>query len=289
LGSLQHIKRKITSVKSTQKITKAMKMVAAAKLKRAQDRIIAARPYARKMADVLGRLSADVRRDIHPLLVKRECKKIEVLVVTADRGLCGGFNSNILRKASEFISDKEGAYEVSLTLVGRKSKDFFEKRGCQITQAWTNIFDRLSYQYATDIGNNLIEGFTSGTFDELYIVCSEFKSALQQRIVIEKLLPIEAAKVPEQSAAVEYIYEPSKERIFEVLLPKYIEVQIFKVLLESVASELGARMTAMDAASRNASEMISKLTLAYNKTRQASITTELMDIVGGTEALSKQK
>ena len=289
MPSLQHIKRKITSVKSTQKITKAMKMVAAAKLKRAQDRIIAARPYARKMADVLGRLSADVRRDIHPLLVKRECKKIEVLVVTADRGLCGGFNSNILRKASEFISDKEGTYEVSLTLVGRKSKDFFEKRGCQVTQAWTNIFDRLSYQYATDIGNNLIKGFTIGTFDELYIVCSEFKSALQQRIVIDKLLPIEAVKVPEQSAAVEYIYEPSKERIFEVLLPKYIEVQIFKVLLESVASELGARMTAMDAASRNASEMISKLTLAYNKTRQATITTELMDIVGGTEALSKQK
>lgn len=289
MASLQHIKRKITSVKSTQKITKAMKMVAAAKLKRAQDRIIAARPYARKMADVLGRLSADVRRDIHPLLVKRECKKIEVMVVTADRGLCGGFNANILRKASEFISDKEGAYEISLTLVGRKSKDFFEKRGYQIRQAWTNIFDHLSYQHATDIGNNLIEGFTRGTFDELYIVYSEFKSALQQRIAIERLLPIEAAGTPDTTNPADYIYEPSKERIFQVLLPRYIEVQIFKVLLESVASELGARMTAMDAASRNASEMISRLTLAYNKTRQATITTELMDIVGGTEALSKQK
>lgn len=287
MPSLQHIKRKITSVKSTQKITKAMKMVAAAKLKRAQDRIIAARPYAKKMTEVLERLTANVKREKHPLLAKRECKRIEVMVVTADRGLCGGFNANILRKASEFISEEEGVYEISLSLVGRKAKEFFEKKACQKRQTWVNIFDRLSYRYASDIADNLVENFTKGTFDELYIVYSEFKSALQQKIVIEKLLPIEAKEIPDTTRLIEYIYEPTEERIFEVLLPRYVEVQIFKVLLESVASELGARMTAMDAASRNASEMISRLTLAYNKTRQAAITKELMDIVGGAEALSK--
>lgn len=287
MPSLQHIKRKITSVKSTQKITKAMKMVAAAKLKRAQDRIVAARPYAKKMAEVLGRLTTNVKRDMHPLLAKRECKRIEVMVVTADRGLCGAFNANILRKASGFISEREGTYEISLALVGRKSKEFFERRGYQKRQAWTNIFDRLSYQYASDIAGNLIENFTKGAFDELYIVYSEFKSALQQRTVIERLLPIEGTGTADTTKLIEFIYEPSEERIFQVLLPKYIEVQIFKVLLESVASELGARMTAMDAASTNASEMISMLTLAYNKTRQAAITKELMDIVGGAEALSQ--
>ena len=287
MPSLQHIKRKITSVKSTQKITKAMKMVAAAKLKRAQDRILGARPYAKKMSEVLQRLTVNVARDIHPLLVKRECKRIEVLVVTSDRGLCGGFNGNILRKASGFISEKEGSHEISLALVGRKSKEFFEKKGYQKREAWVNIFDRLSYQYAQDIAANLIENFIKGTFDELYIVHSEFKSALQQRVVIERLLPIGAIGTDDLATQKEYIYEPSIERIFQVLLPKYIEVQVFNVLLESVASELGARMTAMDAASRNASEMISRLTLAFNKTRQAAITKELMDIVGGAEALSK--
>jgi len=264
-------------------------MVAAAKLKRAQDRILGARPYAHKMRGVLGNLSRRVNRAAHPLLQKRGTKLVEILVVTSDRGLCGAFNANIIRKALEFIREVEArGSKVTLSIVGRKARDFFRRRPWPIRQQWTDIFDRLSFEHALDIGQDLTQSFTKGTFDELYIIYNEFKSAIQQRIIVEKLFPID---VLEGSAdAVEptggsYLYEPDESELLAALLPKHFEVQTFRVLLESSAAEQGARMAAMDGATRNAGELIKKQTLYYNKTRQAAITKELMDIVGGAEAL----
>jgi len=286
MPSLQGLRRKIGSIKNTQKITKAMKMVAAAKLKRAQERILAARPYAKKMAVVLGSLASRVNRQAHPLLRKPSGTRIELLVVTSDRGLCGAFNTNILRKAVEFLREKqEAGATVTVSIVGRKGRDFFRRRPWNRRQEWVGVFDRLSYEHALDIGGDIVQQFTSGTFDELYIVYNEFKSVIQQRVVVEKLLPIESLDQEAGALGGGYLFEPNEEELLKVLLPKHIEVQAFHALMESSAAELGARMAAMDGATRNAGELIKKLTLYYNKTRQAAITKELMDIVGGAEAL----
>ena len=286
MPSLQGLRRKIGSVKSTQKITKAMKMVAAAKLKRAQERILAARPYAKKMAVVLGSLASRANRQSHPLLRKSAGNRIELLVVSSDRGLCGAFNTNILRKAVEFLRQKEEAgCAVTVSVVGRKGRDFFRRRPWTRRQEWVGVFDRLSYEHALDIGGDIVQQFTSGTFDELHIVYNEFKSVIQQRVVVEKLLPIESLDQETEKLGGGYLFEPEEEELLKVLLPKHIEVQTFHALMESAAAELGARMAAMDGATRNAGELIQKLTLYYNKTRQAAITKELMDIVGGAEAL----
>ncbi|MBI5179935.1 MAG: ATP synthase F1 subunit gamma [Nitrospirae bacterium] len=286
MPNLQHIKRRIGSVKNTQQITKAMKMVAAAKLKRAQDRILEARPYAQKMLSVLGNLSERVERESHPLLAKRGDKKIEVMIVTSDRGLCGAFNANIIRKSFEFLREKraEGC-EITLNAVGRKGRDFYRRRDFEIRKAYAGIFDRLSYQNASEIGVDIVESYEKGLFDELYVVYNEFKSAMQQRVIIEKLLPIEPSVETEIAFTADYIFEPSAKVILHSLLPKHIEVQTFRILLESNASEYGARMTAMEAATKNAKELIKKLTLVYNRTRQSMITKELMDIINGSEAL----
>ena len=286
MASLQNLRRKIGSIKNTQKITKAMKMVAAAKLKRAQDRILAARPYAKKMAVVLGSLASRANRAHHPLLRKSaKVTRIELLVVTSDRGLCGAFNANIVRKAVEFVGEKQAeGYAVAVSLIGRKARDFFRRRPWARRQEWVGVFDRLSYEHALDIGGDIIQQFRQGTFDELYIVYNEFKSAIQQRVVVEKLLPIESLE-PEEALGGSFLFEPDEEEQLKILLPKHIEIQTFHALLESSAAELGARMAAMDGATRNAGELIKRLTLYYNKTRQAAITKELMDIVGGAEAL----
>ena len=286
MPSLQGLRRKIGSIKNTQKITKAMKMVSAAKLKRAQERILAARPYAKKMAVVLGSLSSRVNRQHHPLLRRSTGKRLELLVITSDRGLCGAFNANILRRAVEFLREKqETGYTVTVSLVGRKARDFFRRRAWSRRQEWVGVFDRLSYEHALDIGSDIVENFTNGTFDELYIVYNEFKSVIQQRVVIEKLLPLESLEPDEGALGGGYLFEPDEEELLKVLLPKHLEVQAFHALMESAAAELGARMAAMDGATRNAGELIKKLTLYYNKTRQAAITKELMDIVGGAEVL----
>jgi len=286
MPSLQGLRRKIGSIKNTQKITKAMKMVSAAKLKRAQERILAARPYAKKMAVVLGSLSSRVNRQQHPLLRRSAGKRLELLVITSDRGLCGAFNANILRRAVEFLREKqETGYTVTVSLVGRKARDFFRRRPWSRRQEWVGVFDRLSYEHALDIGSDIVENFTNGTFDELYIVYNEFKSVIQQRVVIEKLLPLESLEPDEGALGGGYLFEPDEEELLKVLLPKHLEVQAFHALMESAAAELGARMAAMDGATRNAGELIKKLTLYYNKTRQAAITKELMDIVGGAEVL----
>lgn len=289
MPSLQSLRRKIGAIKNTQKITKAMKMVAAAKLKRAQDRILAARPYGHKMRDVMANLSRRMNRAAHPLLQKRTGRTIEILIVTSDRGLCGAFNANIIRKAFEFIRDSEArGAKVTLSVIGRKGREYFRRRPWPIRQQWLGVFDRLSYEHGIDIGQDLIESYTKGTFDELYVIYNEFKSAIQQRVIVEKFFPIESLDQPGEGTTRlggSYLYEPDEDELLAALLPKHFQTQAYRVLLESSAAEQGARMAAMDGASRNAGEIIKKLTLYYNKTRQAAITKELMDIVGGAEAL----
>lgn len=283
MATLRDIKRRIKSVKNTQQITKAMKMVAAAKLRRAQEDIIAARPYAQKMMNVLSSLAARTKSDSHPLLEVRDVKKVELIVVTSDRGMCGGFNTNIIRLAENFIRNNKDKFDIGLNLVGRKAKDYFKRRDLNIRQDRTLPPGRPNYKLAADIGQDVAENYVNGQFDEVYLVYSEFKSAMSQRPVVTRLLPIEPVDAGEFPG--EYIYEPSEEAILSQLLPKHIEVQIFRAILESAASEHGARMTAMDSATKNAKEMIAGLTLKYNRARQAAITKELMEIIGGAEAL----
>lgn len=289
MPSLQHIRRRIGSVKNTQKITKAMKLVAGAKLRRAQDRILAARPYAQKMAELLQGLVAGIQPDLHPFLTHREEKKADLVVITADRGLCGSFNANVIRQTLDIIREKQRmGVEIHLTLVGRKARDFFKKRPYPLRKAWVGIFDKLNFGHAAEISQEIQKAFLEREYDVCDLVFTEFRSAASQKMVVERLLPIAAVKSTQEGAEASppsHLYEPSDEEIFKELLPRYVEVQVFRALLESAASEQGARMMAMDSATRNAKEMIHKLTQVYNKTRQASITKELMDIIGGAEAL----
>lgn len=260
-------------------------MVAAAKLKRTQDRILAARPYAVRVRSVLERVSHRVNRTAHPLFHLRPTKKVEVAVVTSDRGLCGAFNANVLRRAVELLEEQERkGIQVSVSVVGRKGIDFFRRRHWPVRQQWPGVFDRLTFEHGKDLGEDVIEEYTKETFDELYVVHNEFKSVMQQEIRVRKALPIELPEEQEPAGGGNYLYEPSEEDIFAGL-PELVYILAYRVLLESAAAEQAARMTAMDGATRNAGELIQKLTLFYNKTRQAAITKELMDIVGGAEAL----
>ena len=283
---LKALRRRIVSIKSTQQITRAMKMVAAARLRRAQERIIEARPYADKMREVLQSLSLRTAPEAHPLLVRREMKRVELLAITADRGLCGSFNQNILRTVERFIRENQSSYEgISLTLVGRKGLDYFRRRQFTIVRDYVGQFRDIDYQVAAVVGKDVVEDYTSEAVDGVFLIYNEFRSPLVQRVVMRDLLPIEPLEVESDYSPVEYIYEPSAEAILSELLPRYVEAQIYRALLESVAGEHGARMTAMDAATENAQEMIEKLTLMYNKARQSAITTEMLEIVGGAEAL----
>ncbi len=286
MPSLRDIKRKITSVKKTQQITKAMKMVAAAKLRRAQDRVIAARPYARKMLAVIANLASRVERAQHPLLARRDARKVKLMVLTSDRGLCGAYNTNILRKAVEAVNQfKAEGKEVKVNVVGRKGRDFFRKRaGYTLGKVWSEL-GMIDYEKAADVGKNIVARFAAGDADEVYLLYNEFKSVMQQKVTLEKLLPVEPpAEADPFMAAVDYLYEPSAEAILSSILPKHIEVQVYRSMLESQASEMGSRMTAMDSATRNAKDMIGRLTLKFNKQRQAAITKEISEIVGGAEA-----
>ncbi len=287
MPSLQQTRRRIASVKNTQKITKAMKLVSAAKLRRAQDRILKARPYALKMGALLSNLGARVSRDVHPLLVRRPIRKVELVVVAADRGLCGSFNASIFRRATDALRAHQAqGREVSLTLVGRKARDYFRRRSLPTRHTVVNVFDKLSFDHAADLARNEMDAYLAGAFDEAWLIYAEFKSAMSSAIRLQRLMPIEAeTAASEGGAGTDYLYEPSDEDLMADLVPRSIEIQIWRALLESAASEQGARMMAMDSASRNAKEMITKLTMVYNKTRQAAITKELMDIVGGSEAL----
>ncbi len=280
------IRRRIRSVKNTQQITKAMKMVAAAKLRRAQERMFAARPYAAGLREVLSSVAVRVDISKHPLLQSREVeRKVLLLVVTADRGLCGAFNTNVIRAAQNAIAEK-GWEEVHLLPIGRKANDFFKRRSIPIRRHSTQAQHALALDTAKEIATSLIEDFTGGQFDAVYVLYNEFKSIIAQRVTLDRILPL-TRLWHEGAPATEYLYEPGPEQILNELLPKHIEFQLYRVLLESAAAEQGARMTAMEAATKNASEMIDHLTLTYNRIRQAAITKEIIEIVSGAAAASK--
>jgi F-type H+-transporting ATPase subunit gamma len=305
MPSLLDIRRRIRAVKSTQQITKAMKMVAASKLRRAQERIQQARPFANQMLRVLNSLATRVDPAAHPLLDERKTplagNRALLFVITADRGLCGSFNTNVIKSGSTFITESRDR-EVALGLVGRRGRDFFARRGFQVRYEQINLFATLKFADAQAIAKAAMEAFTGAEVDSVYVVYNEFKSVLNQRVVVERLLPIprgafsgeaqptaEMAEPPAPAAAavppVDYLYEPTPEELFKTLLPSHVEVQVFRALLESAAAEHAARMTAMDAATRNSAEMIEGLTLYMNKVRQAAITREIIEVVSGAQAL----
>ena len=285
MANLRAIRKRVSSVKSTQQITRAMKMVSAAKLRRAQDGINAARPYARKMREVVTAVAGRAGSDAHPLLSARKEKKLALLVVTSDRGLCGSFNSGLTRAVYRFLNEHSGEYEeITLFVIGRKGRDFFRRREIPIRKEYLGVLGAVSRQHADTIAGDLVGGFLDGEFDEVQIAFNEFRSAISQTTRFEKLFPVELESAAGASD-VDYLYEPGRKEILASLLPKYVETQVFRVLLESVAGEHGARMTAMDSATNNSVEMIARLTLQMNRARQASITTELTEIVSGAEAL----
>jgi F-type H+-transporting ATPase subunit gamma len=288
MASLKDIKKRISSVKNTQQITKAMKMVSAAKLRRAQEAAVSARPYAEKLHQVLVNLSSREESDAHPLLVHRGKRRALILLMTADRGLCGGFTANVSKAAERFIRDNEQGFEdIDLMITGRKGKEFLRNRvGDKIIKVHENIGAKLSYKIAAMIGQEIVSAFEDETYDAVFLIYNAFESAISQIVTLEQLLPIKAetGEVVEENTT-DYIYEPNQYEVLSQILPKMVEVQIFRGLLESNASEHGARMAAMDSASRNAADMISKLTLKYNRARQAAITTELMEIISGAESV----
>jgi F-type H+-transporting ATPase subunit gamma len=291
MPSLLDIRRRVRAVKSTQQITKAMKMVAASKLRRAQQRTQQARPFASQMLRVLNSLASRVDPSSHPLLDERATPKaagrVLLFVITADRGLCGSFNTNVIKSSGQFITENVGR-EVALGLVGRRGRDFFARRGFEVRYEQVNLFATVKYEDAKAIAKAGIEAFQSGEVDSVYLVYNEFKSVMVQKVVIERLLPIPRLEIeaPEGTAAqTDYLYEPTPEQLFTTLIPTHVEVQVFRALLESNAAFYAAQMTAMDAATRNSGEMIESLTLYMNKVRQAAITREIIEVVSGAQAL----
>ncbi len=295
MASLRAIRTRIKSVRNTQKITKAMKLVAAAKLRRAQDAVLRTRPYAEALNELLGSLAAArVAAEIppHPLMEVRENpKRIEVVLLTSDRGLCGGFNSNIIRRAQRFLVEEGDKYEViQFSTIGRRGRDFAKKRGIQTRKDYVGFFGRLRFTMAKQVADDLIVEFREKHLDAVFLLYNQFRSAIAQSITLTQLLPIVAPPSKQRTGeggfiTPEHLYEPSRPALLEHLIPRQLAMQIWRALLESEASEHGARMTAMDSATKNANEMIGRLSLQYNRARQASITKELMEIVSGAEAL----
>jgi F-type H+-transporting ATPase subunit gamma len=297
MPSLIDLRRRVRAVKNTQQITKAMKMVAASKLRRAQERMSAARPYATQLQRVLGSVASRVDSSIHPLLVAREIgpeSRTLVIVVSGDKGLCGSFNTNLIKAAAAFVL--ESAQKCALGLVGRKGRDYFVRRGFTVAFEEVGIFQRLTYADAQRIAQTAVDVFIKGDVDRVVLVYNEFKSVISQRAVVQQLLPIASADVESAAALskaeaathlaqVDYLYQPSPQEIFNQLLPRYVEVQVFRALLESNAAFFAAQMTAMDAATKNSTEMIASLTLYMNKVRQAAITREIIEVVSGAQAL----
>ncbi len=284
MAKTQDLKRRIRSVKNTMQLTKAMKMVAAAKLRRAQERIVSARPYAHGMRRLLRSLAARADRDQHPLLRSRAGRRLELAVLTGDRGLCGGFNAGILRTAAGF-AELQADCDVTIVAVGKKGRDFFRGRGT-LTSQWVDIFRSVEFATAKQIAEALTQRYVAGESDRICLVYNEFKSAIQAKPIVQQLLPIEPEQPEAGRAHGEYLYEPTERELLAALLPHYVEIQVFHAMLESVAAEHAARMTAMDSATKNAGELIDSLTLTMNRVRQASITTEIIEVVSGAEALS---
>jgi F-type H+-transporting ATPase subunit gamma len=287
-GNLIDLRRRVRSVANIQQITRAMKFVSTSKLRRAQERIFAARPYANRMLAVLNSLATRVEPGAHPLLQERDAEKVMLLVVTADKGLCGAFNSNLIKSAVQFIDDESVNRSLSLTLVGKKGVDWFKGRPWPIRHQYLNIMSRVDFDYAQEISRYICQYFAEEEIDAIYLLYNEFKSVVAQRIVVEPLLPIKKLEVDAESGVfLDYIYEQPPSVLFEQLLQRHVETQVFRAMLESEAAEHAARMTAMDAATRNSKEMIEALTLHINRVRQASITTEIIEIVSGANALEE--
>ena len=286
MATLRDIKNRIVGVKSTQKITRAMKMIATAKLRGAQQRIVGARPYANKIGEMLSRLAADDALQTNPFFAMRTVKKICVVVITADRGLCGAFNTNIVREASSYIKDElNNENSVSVFTLGKKATEYFSRRNYTIEGKIVGLFSTLEYQSTLQLYNDLVPKYLNGEIDKIVLVYNEFVSMIQQRIVKVQLLPIPFISENKEKVSSNYIFEPDQLSIFQSLIPKHLKVQLWRSLLESNAAELSARMTAMDNATTNAQELIRSLNLTYNKERQAAITKEILEIVSGANAL----
>jgi F-type H+-transporting ATPase subunit gamma len=285
MASLREIRRKIKSVKSTQQITKAMKMVAAARLRKAQSRILSARPFAQKMEELMTDLLMKVEgEESLPLFAKRQGEKRILLLVTADKGLCGAFNTNLIREATRYLT-KYGAHNVTMYVVGRKGRDFFRRTGSHIEKEYLGIFNNLNFAQAELITQDLVLAFQASSVVAVDMLYNEFKSVIQQRLMIKTLLPLTPIEGVETKEYPDFIYEPSKEQLLDSVIHRFLKSQVFRVLLESNAAELGARMSSMDNATRNAKELMESLTLSMNRTRQASITNEILEVVSGAEAL----
>ena len=295
MASLRIIRTRIRSVRNTQKITKAMKMVAAAKLRRAQDAVLRARPYAQLIDEMLASLArarADADLPPHPLMAVRPLRRVELVLMTSDRGLCGGFNSNIIRRGQRFLVEEGSRFErIQFSTVGRRGRDFARKRGIETRKDYVGFFGRLRYAQAREVADDLIQAYEKDELDAVYLLYNEFKSAIVQQISLVQLLPLQPraqiSRTPGEKGLItpEHLFEPSRPEVLQALIPRFLAMQVWRALLESEASEHGARMTAMDSATKNASEMIGRLTLDYNRARQAAITKELMEIVSGAEAL----
>ena len=290
MPSLRDIRRRIGSVKSTQQITKAMKMVAAAKLRRAQEAITRARPYAQLLEQALSRIATRAAAEesaAHPLLVARPARVAEVVVITSDRGLAGGFNSNVVRRVQRFLVENAGRHETILvSTIGRKGRDALKARRVATRKDFSGVHSQLSFEKAREIAGDYSERYLAGEVDAVFLVYNEFRSAISQTVTLKQFLPIETGPVSESAAAsVDFLYEPTRDALLADLVPRHLNTQVWRALLDSAASEHGARMTAMEAATKNAAEMIASLSLQYNRARQAYITKELMEIVSGAEAL----
>ncbi|MCU0343115.1 MAG: ATP synthase F1 subunit gamma [Ignavibacterium sp.] len=291
MATLRDIKLRIKGVKSTQQITKAMKMVAAAKLRRATESILNARPYAKKISVLLSHLVNEDDKISNPLFTDREVKNVAVVIVTADRGLCGAFNTNIIKEAVRYIEEDVNQKNLNYQLycLGKKGSDYFSRRNYKVSATYPGIFSHIDYSTAQKLVDEIIPKYLNGSIDKVIIIFNEFKSIIQQKIVVEQFLPIAAndETVKDKHESSNYIYEPEQKEIFEYLIPKHLKAQMWRILLESNASEFAARMTAMDNATTNAKELIRTLSLTYNSKRQAAITTEILEIVSGANALKE--
>ena len=284
MPNILDLRRRIRSVKNIQQITRAMKMVAAAKLRRSQEQVLGARPYARQMVSLLESLSARTSYRDHPLLVERPVRRVLLVLVTADRGLCGAFNANLIRAAQKYFIENQ-TKEILLIAAGRRGRDFFRRQSVRMAAEYVNIFSqRVEFHHAHELAKKIIDLYSSEAVDAVDFVYNEFKSVLAQRLVVERRLPVKPAAPPEAETPVDYIYEEPPEEIFGQLLPRYVEAEVFRALLESQAAEFAAKMTAMDAATRNAGDLIDQYTLNLNRVRQAKITTEIIEIVSGAAA-----
>ena len=288
MPNLIDLRRRIRSVRNTQQITSAMKMVSAAKLRRAQDKVVAARPYSSLLQEMLSSVLQNLPEGSpvldHPLLARREPKHITVVLLSGDKGLCGAFNSNVIRATERFVGEHAES-DVELQLIGRRGRDYYRRRKTTITGEWVNLFNRpIEFAAASEIADGLIKSYTEAEIDAVYLIYNEFKSTMSQKVMLQPLLPVRTAEAGETGSA-DYIYQQLPEEIFRSLLPKYARLSVYRAMLESAAAEHAARMTAMDSATRNAGEMIEKLTLFLNRVRQASITTELIEVVSGAQAL----